>query len=373
MIDRILSSRWALRVLALVLTLVLYSVTTDTAKETDSSLSLLGNDTEVITDVPVEVINDSKDVVVSGVPEAVTMKVTGSRNVIKAMEQQGDFKVEVNLHNASVGTQVVKLEAKDLPEGIKAVITPKEVTVTIQEKITKEFIVEPELSSGLVAAGFKAGTPTTDVSTIKVTGPRDTILNITTVKAKVTAERALTETTTIKTNVTVLDNNYNKITNVELNKTTVEVTVPVSQSGKSVPIKLIQKGIPKDNVTIASLNANISEVTLEGDAKVLDEIDVIEVPVDVSDVTGTIIKKIELTVPAKTTLISSPVINVTISTGQKVKTVKQNKKTTVEKKDTSNNEVTSESELFSSNEKATSDSTEVENTDADVTEDTTEE
>lgn len=344
MIDRILSSRWALRVLALVLTLVLYSVTVDTAKETEGSLSLLGNDTEVITDVPVAVISDSKGVVISGVPEAVTMKVTGSRNVIKAMEQQGDFKVEVNLHNASVGTQVVKLEAKDLPEGIAAVITPKEVTVTIQEKITKEFIVEPELSSGLIAAGFKAGTPTTDMSTIKVTGPRDTILNITAVKAKVTAETALTETTTIKTNVTVLDNNYNKITNVELSKSAVDVTVPVSQTGKSIPIKLIQTGTPKDDLTVASIEANVTEVTLEGEAKVLDKLGSIEVVVDVSDVSGTIIKKVPITVPDNTKLISSPTLNVTIKTGQKVKKNREaSSVSSAENNETVSNESSSES------------------------------
>lgn len=136
MIDRILSSRWALRVLALVLTLVLYSVTTDStaSKTQESGLSLLGNDTEVITGVPVKVLNDSDGIVISGVPSEVTMEVKGSRNVIKAMEQQGDFSVVADLQNVSVGTQIVKLEPTNLPEGIEATVTPAEITVTIQEK-----------------------------------------------------------------------------------------------------------------------------------------------------------------------------------------------------------------------------------------------
>ena len=325
MIDRILSSRWALRVLALVLTLVLYSVTTDStaSKTQESGLSLLGNDTEVITGVPVKVLNDSDGIVISGVPSEVTMEVKGSRNVIKAMEQQGDFSVVADLQNVSVGTQIVKLEPTNLPEGIEATVTPAEITVTIQEKITKEFNVEPEISPQLIAMGYKSGTPTSDVDKIKVTGPRDTILNITAVKAKVTSEQPLNETTTIKTNLTVLDNNYNKITNVQLSKKSVEITIPISKSGKSIPISLIQKGEPKNNLTISSLTSNVSQVTLEGDEKDLDKIRSLEVPVDVSDVSGNIIKKVSIQVPDGIKLVSAPTINVTIRTGEKVNNAKE--------------------------------------------------
>lgn len=351
MIDRILSSRWALRVLALVLTLVLYSVTTDStaSKTQESGLSLLGNDTEVITGVPVKVLNDSDGIVISGVPSEVTMEVKGSRNVIKAMEQQGDFSVVADLQNVSVGTQIVKLEPTNLPEGIEATVTPAEITVTIQEKITKEFNVEPEISPQLIATGYKSGTPTSDVNKIKVTGPRDTILNITAVKAKVTSEQPLNETTTIKTNLTVLDNNYNKITNVQLSKKSVEITVPISKSGKSIPISLIQKGEPKNNLTISSLTSNVSQVTLEGDEKELDKIKSLEVPVDVSDVSGNIIKKVNIQVPDGIKLVSAPTINVTIRTGEKVNNVR-------EETNKQNEEV-----IESSEKKATDTNTEVEN------------
>ncbi|ATF25563.1 YbbR-like domain-containing protein [Brochothrix thermosphacta] len=351
MIDRILSSRWALRVLALVLTLVLYSVTTDStaSKTQESGLSLLGNDTEVITGVPVKVLNDSDGIVISGVPSEVTMEVKGSRNVIKAMEQQGDFSVVADLQNVSVGTQIVKLEPTNLPEGIEATVTPAEITVTIQEKITKEFNVEPEISPQLIATGYKSGTPTSDVNKIKVTGPRDTILNITAVKAKVTSEQPLNETTTIKTNLTVLDNNYNKITNVQLSKKSVEITVPISKSGKSIPISLIQKGEPKNNLTISSLTSNVSQVTLEGDEKELDKIKSLEVPVDVSDVSGNIIKKVNIQVPDSIKLVSAPTINVTIRTGEKVNNVR-------EETNKQNEEV-----IESSEKKATDTNTEVEN------------
>lgn len=351
MIDRILSSRWALRVLALVLTLVLYSVTTDStaSKTQESGLSLLGNDTEVITGVPVKVLNDSDVIVISGVPSEVTMEVKGSRNVIKAMEQQGDFSVVADLQNVSVGTQIVKLEPTNLPEGIEATVTPAEITVTIQEKITKEFNVEPEISPQLIATGYKSGPPTSDVDKIKVTGPRDTILNITAVKAKVTSEQPLNETTTIKTNLTVLDNNYNKITNVQLSKKSVEITVPISKSGKSIPISLIQKGEPKNNLTISSLTSNVSQVTLEGDEKELDKIKSLEVPVDVSDVSGNIIKKVNIQVPDGIKLVSAPTINVTIRTGEKVNNVR-------EETNEQNEEV-----IESSEKKATDTNTEVEN------------
>ena len=121
----------------------------------------------------------------------------------------------------------------------------------------------------------------------------------------------------------MLDNNYNKITNVQLSKKSVEITIPISKSGKSIPISLIQKGEPKNNLTISSLTSNVSQVTLEGDEKDLDKIRSLEVPVDVSDVSGNIIKKVNIQVPDGIKLVSAPTINVTIRTGEKVNNAKE--------------------------------------------------
>lgn len=71
------------------------------------------------------------------------------------------------------------------------------------------------------------------------------------------------------------------------------------------------------------MTSNVSQVTLEGDEKELDKIKSLEVPVDVSDVSGNIIKKVNIQVPDGIKLVSAPTINVTIRTGEKVNNVRE--------------------------------------------------
>lgn len=97
------------------------------------------------------------------------------------------------------------------------------------------------------------------------------------------------------------------------------------------------------------MTSNVSQVTLEGDEKELDKIKSLEVPVDVSDVSGNIIKKVNIQVPDGIKLVSAPTINVTIRTGEKVNNVR-------EETNKQNEEV-----IESSEKKATDTNTEVEN------------
>lgn len=66
------------------------------------------------------------------------------------------------MKNASIGTQEVKLQVKDVSDRLKVKVNPATVNVNVQEKVTKKFSVDVELSKSVVADGYQAGTPIID-------------------------------------------------------------------------------------------------------------------------------------------------------------------------------------------------------------------
>lgn len=92
-----------------------------------------------------------------------------------------------------------------------AKISPAYVTVTVQEKVTKEFRVDAEFNSNLLASGFEAETPSVEPKTVKITGAKDVIDQITYVKATVDSKREISSTITRDAKVQVLDKSLNKL------------------------------------------------------------------------------------------------------------------------------------------------------------------
>ena len=66
---------------------------------------------------------------------------------------------------------------------MQAKVNPGYVNVSVQEKVTKEFGVEPEFNEGLLADGYDAQGLAVEPKTVKVTGAKDEVERITYVKA----------------------------------------------------------------------------------------------------------------------------------------------------------------------------------------------
>lgn len=328
MMDRILNNKWSIRIVALLLAAILFTSVNANNNNATTFSTTSSSDSEVIENVPVKVYYDKTNLYISGIPETVTVTLSGPRSIVQSAKAQQDFTVYADLKNASIGTQEVKLQVKDVSDRLKVKVNPATVNVNVQEKVTKKFSVDVELSKSVVADGYQAGTPIIDPKKVSITGAKDTIEQIAYVKATLESGGKHKSEFKDKATVSVFDSNLNKL-DVEVNPQEVEVTVPVEKVGKSVPVKIKQEGTPESDIEISSMTPDKSEVVVVGDDAVLEKIKEIEIPIDVSKIKADTVKEVTVPVPNGAKSVQPTTIEV------KIKTVK--------KSEANNNPTTSDS------------------------------
>ncbi|MBC1969397.1 YbbR-like domain-containing protein [Listeria marthii] len=314
--DRILNNKWSIRIIALILAAILFTSVNANNNNATSFSTTASSDSEVIENVPVKVYYDKTNLYISGIPETVTVTLSGPRSIVQSAKAQQDFTVYADLKNASIGTQEVKLQVKDVSDRLKVKVNPATVTVNVQEKVTKKFSVDVELSKSVVADGYQAGTPIIDPKKVSITGAKDTIEQIAYVKATLENDGKHKSEFTDKATVSVFDSNLNKL-DVEVNPQEVEVTVPVEKVGKSVPVKIKQEGTPENDIEISSMTPDKSEVVVVGDDAVLEKIKEIEIPIDVSKIKADTVKEVTVPVPTGAKSVQPTTIEVKIKTVKK--------------------------------------------------------
>lgn len=333
MMDRILNNKWSIRIIALLLAAILFTSVNANNNNATTFSTTSSSDTEVIENVPVKVYYDKTNLYISGVPETVTVTLSGPRSIVQSAKAQQDFTVYADLKNASIGTQEVKLKVKDVSDRLKVKINPATVNVNVQEKVTKKFSVDVELSKSVVADGYQAGTPIIDPKKVSITGAKDTIEQIAYVKATLENDGKHKSEFTDKATVSVFDSNLNKL-DVDVSPQEVEVTVPVEKVGKSVPIKIKQEGTPESDIEISSMTPDKVEVVVVGDDTVLDKIKEIEIPIDVTKIKADTVKEVTVPVPTGAKSVQPTTIEVKIKTVKKSEAT--NKTTTSKEENTTN-------------------------------------
>ncbi|MCM3217500.1 CdaR family protein [Niallia taxi] len=328
--DRIGESNWFMKVIAFALALLLFLYVYDGSDKSNDVNVPSSEDSGLVEDMPVKVYYDTDNLIVSGVPETVDVKLTGPTVHVQSARLQKNFEVYVDLTDAEIGTKEVALQVKDLSDKLEAVIDPATIEVTLKEKVSKEVSVEAEYNSSLIAKGYSTGTATISPSTVTVTGAKDEIDKIAYVKANVELEEGTSKDISKKAEISALDSSLNKL-DVEVEPETVEVNIPVTRTSKTVPINIVEKGDPPANVTIDSITLNKTEATISGPEDILKEVDSTRVEVDLSDIDKD--QNIELPV-----IISNGV------TAVEPELVTATVKVTVGKEDTSSNESANEEE-----------------------------
>ncbi|MGV3467105.1 MAG: YbbR-like domain-containing protein [Heyndrickxia sp.] len=289
--DKFMESKWFMRILALLLALLLFTSVHD-----NQSLfkNIKSNKGEATIQMPVVLYYDEENTVVSGVPKTVEVTLSGPNNLVEFAKSSRDFSVYIDLSNAKIGRQRVKLKTRDLSDKLKATISPSVVEVSVQEKVTVEKPVSAEFNSDLLAEGFEAGQPTVNPKTVKITGAKDIIDQISYVRAALSVNKQIDADLTKNARVQVLDRNLNKL-NVSVDPGTVEVSIQVNNPSKTVPITINPTGTEKDGVAIDSISTEPKNVTIYGRSDVLKSIDALTVDVDISKID----KDTDLTVPLK--------------------------------------------------------------------------
>lgn len=284
--DKLLETPWFLKVVALVLAALLYvSTNFDFGSDSNSLNTPAQKGSEVIESVPVEVYYDRDNLVVTGIPETVSVTLEGPRNLLVIAKNSREFKLYIDLSDPEIelGKRNVKIQVRDLNDRLTATVNPETVEVMIQEKITKEFTVTPEFDRSLLEDGYIAEEPTVNPTTVKITGAKSMIDSIVYVKAIINLEEGVRDSVTLKAQVQAFDKDYNKL-DVEFDPGIVEVKVPIVSPSKTMSIVPVESGEPISGVSIENIEVEPGEITLYGKQDVLDAIENFQLPVDISNI-----------------------------------------------------------------------------------------
>lgn len=288
--DKFMSSTWFVRGASLVIAVLLFTSVNFELKSDKKVLEFSTSpeiNTITIKNVPVEVYYDTENLVVTGIPDSVDVTLKGAKSLLTAAKNKRDFTVYVDLSdpNITLGKRTVTFKTANLNEKLIATVNPEYVDVKIQEKVTKEFSVDAEYNHSILEDGYFAEEPVVKPQTVKITGAKESIDQISYVKAIIDLDKGVKETVSREATVQALDRNLNKL-DVTIEPASVGVTLKVSIPDKKVKINPVQKGKPKDGIKIKSITVDPKEVTLYGKQKDLDKIDKVNLDVDVTNVTG---------------------------------------------------------------------------------------
>ncbi|RIW27616.1 YbbR-like domain-containing protein [Bacillus salacetis] len=295
--DKFFESRWFMRIVGLLLAFVLYaSVNFDELAVQRSESSNPQSNTETIQNVPVEVFYDSENLFVSGVPETVNLEVEGPKNLVTSAKTLRDFHVYADLNDLGIGDHQVELKIEGISDKLKVKLNPSFANVSIQEKITEEFTVEPEFNEAFLAEGFETESVTVEPKQVEITGAKDVIEQIAYVVATPAVDSGINETLTREARVQVLDRDYNKL-DVAIDPETVDVTIEVINPSKEVTVAVNQKGELPDGLELEAITVQPKKVTVFGRDTLLQSINELTAEVDLSDVKKDTTIKVPLTLP----------------------------------------------------------------------------
>ena len=306
--DKLMDNPWFIKIIALALAFLLYSA----VPNSDNKLYVPSDQSSAqIQDVPVKAYYDTENLIVTGLPETVKVTVKGPITHVQQAKIMKNFEVYVDLTNAKVGTQTVKLRIKELSDKLNATIEPKNARITIQEKISKEFKVEAEYNNNLVEDGYSAGKPVIEPEKIKITGAKDVIDRISYVKATLDLKDPIKDTITKEATIKVLDRDLNKL-NVVVEPETVNVTIPIKNTSKTVPINVSQKGTPPSGVTISDITLDVANANIIGKEDTIKATDNVRVEVDVSKISDDTSLTLPVIIPDGITKVSPQTVTATI-------------------------------------------------------------
>lgn len=279
---------WFVRIISLFFAIFLYAFVASENNRFDiqpSNASI--NVTETISNVPVQLGPVDDDVFVSNLQENVSLRVTGPQNIVTQVLAQDLYVVTEDLRGSEMGQQQVRLEMpSDLEEsGVEYQITPSRVIVDLDRLASTEVDIQYEIEDGVVAEGYEIGNVSMEPATVVLTGKESTIEKIDRASVKISSDEPVTETFTRDIPIEIRDS-ANNLLDLNANITNTRVTVEVRQIADPLAnISLNITGENPENYNYEYALVGSDQVTLEGDASIINNINQVTATLDVSGIT----------------------------------------------------------------------------------------
>ncbi|MFT9005285.1 MAG: CdaR family protein [Liquorilactobacillus hordei] len=296
------------RIIALAFAVLLFAYTNEdklssTRNNTDSTM-LANASTTMRVALQLEV--NSNKYFVTGYPEKVKVKVSGSKAMVTTISNTRNFKIYADLTDLKPGTHEVTLKQSGLSSDLDYTISPAKVKITISNRKTKSFPVQFNYDKQRVGNNYKVGTPTADPDVVSATGASSEISKIAEIVAAVEIPKGTKSTFSRSVLLQALDDK-GKILNVVISPQTVDVKIPVysETTTKKVPVQLVTTG-DGDSDKSYTLSSSTETVTLSGTKSDLSGISSYKISVPIDGISSTTTKSVNLVSPSNGVTIVQP-------------------------------------------------------------------
>ena len=219
-----------------------------------------------------------------------TNRKTLDRITASDIKAVADLQQAVSLNTDPVMVPITVSCDKVLPDNIE--VTPKNLSIHIEDKDTQEFVVNVTTNNTKPDKGYEVGTLTSNPEKLKITGPTSLINKIDKVNASVDVDGA-SEDVTEETDVKIIDKNGEEFTDTDmayLNISKVSVTARLWKVRPEVRIKAEYEGTPADGYEVESISTTPNVISVAGSDEALSALEeqnnTITIPSSVTDVSG---------------------------------------------------------------------------------------
>ena len=272
---------------------------------------------EVLRDVPVVAEYNQESYVIDGLPKTVDITLIGGKSDLYFAKQSGTKNIVMDLSDLKPGTHKVQINYKQEFNSIKYSANPSTATIIIYPKesatknITYDLLNQDKLDSKKVIDNVTLST-----SEVIVKGAEYQINQVAIVKALIDVSKIPSQDVGTQTvdNIELLAYDSNgEIVDVEIVPETLSAEITIKSPSKELPLKFVTKGNVAFGYAIKTIEASDTKVTVWGSSEVLNELKLIEVEINVSDIKTNQKYKLEINKPNGVRTMSISTVNVDIS------------------------------------------------------------
>lgn len=169
------------------------------------------------------------------------------------------------------------------------------MTVTIEKRVTKNFQIDTQEFEDKLQDGFELEDTAVSPQEVEVTSGEQTMEEISRIIISSDLE-AINEDVSDSFPLQAVDDNGDRLS-ASIEPKTVDVQLNVSAPDKEVSLEPAQTGEAADGVSGFDFQLNENNATISGAQNLLNEVDSLEVPVDVTDVTEPTTRNVNVQIP----------------------------------------------------------------------------
>lgn len=263
------------------------------------------NVTETISNVPVYLGKTDPETFVSGVPEAVDVRLTGPKNIINQVTSE-TIRVETeDLTNAQTGSKAIRYLVTNLPEEVDYQVTPSRTIVQISHRKTINVPVTYDIDDGAIDRQFEVTSVELNPQEVTLTGNDKIIDDVDRVYIKIMSNEANNSDFKGTYPIQIIDKEGNLL-DVNASVSDIEAEVIVKPKAQRSKVSLSPLGEDRQNFTYSYEFETTNEVGIRSKNR----IPAVEGTVDVSGITSDTLLPVEINVPNGAELIEEQLLSV---------------------------------------------------------------